>query len=104
MKPSYWQFRPRVQVHRSDDGTFTIHIDWIDSFQDAEDEDGNVIADDAEIGCTLLNQFLTERFGGFGYDMAKNYLPAEWVEPETEEQKERRLAVEELCAMRAELG
>lgn len=105
-KPVRWMFRPYVTVARSDDGTFEIRSDWQDCHYATYDAGDDEIFDELEIGCKILDAWLKERYGEekfiFPVHIA-GYLPDGWVEPETEEQRARREALEDLQALRKSL-
>lgn len=102
--PVRWVYHPDVIMTRNDDGTFRIAIDWMDSFENAYDENGTDITDVREIGTTVMDGFLTKDDGQYQYDLASSYLPDGWVEPETEEEKQRREMLVELQEISAALS
>lgn len=102
--PTKWTFQPYFIVTRNDDGTFKVSTDWEDSYQYAYDVSGDDITDVREIGSTLMNAWINDRFGGYQACVEESFLPDGWVEPETEEEKRRREMLVELQEISAALS
>lgn len=77
-----WTFRPTATVEREEDGTFTITLDWSDSYEMAWDQSWNEMEDKDQHGANVLDRFLNEQPEHEG-KLASHWSPSE-EEPKEE--------------------